>query len=82
MSHIHPSDFTFVFVISFSRLLHLTATWYDLEACRQTITPLAIQDAAAVERMQAWASTARRASSPAVAVKTQSLRAAKYRNLN
>ncbi|MBD6621101.1 AAA family ATPase [Komarekiella sp. 'clone 1'] len=54
----------------------------DLEACRQTITPLAIQDAAAVERMQAWAATARRASSPVVAAKTQSLRTAKYRNLN
>ncbi|AUB43485.1 AAA+-type ATPase, SpoVK/Ycf46/Vps4 family (plasmid) [Nostoc flagelliforme CCNUN1] len=39
-------------------------TLADLETCRQTITPLAIQDAAAVEKMQAWASTARRASSP------------------
>ncbi|WP_392529938.1 AAA family ATPase [Nostoc sp. C117] len=38
-------------------------TLADLETCRQTITPLAIQDAAAVGRMQAWASTARRASS-------------------
>ncbi|MCW5318063.1 AAA family ATPase [Nostoc sp. KVJ3] len=57
-------------------------TLADLETCRQTITPLAIQDAAAVERMQAWASTARRASSPVVAAKTQSLRAAKYRNMN
>ncbi|MGJ5634642.1 AAA family ATPase [Nostoc sp. CALU 1950] len=57
-------------------------TLADLEACRQTITPLAIQDAAAVERMQSWASTARRASSPVVAVKTQSLRAAKFRNMN
>ncbi|MBD2510048.1 AAA family ATPase [Nostoc muscorum FACHB-395] len=56
-------------------------TLADLEACRQTITPLAIQDAAAVERMQAWASTARRASSPVVAAKTQSLRAAKFRNM-
>jgi len=54
----------------------------DLENCRQTITPLAIQDAAAVERMQAWASTARRASSPVQAAKTQSLRAAKFRNMN
>ncbi|MCC5618457.1 AAA family ATPase [Nostoc sp. CHAB 5836] len=54
----------------------------DLETCRQIITPLAIQDAAAVERMQVWASTARRASSPVVAAKTQSLRAAKFRNLN
>ncbi|MBD2533475.1 AAA family ATPase [Nostoc flagelliforme FACHB-838] len=57
-------------------------TLADLETCRQTITPLAIQDAAAVERMQSWASTARRASSPVVAAKTQSLRAAKFRNLN
>ncbi|QFS51915.1 AAA family ATPase [Nostoc sphaeroides] len=57
-------------------------TLADLETCRQTITPLAIQDAAAVERMQGWASTARRASSPVVAAKTQSLRAAKFRNMN
>jgi hypothetical protein len=57
-------------------------TLSDLETCRQTITPLAIQDAAAVERMQAWASTARRASSPVVAAKTQSLRTAKFRNMN
>ncbi|WP_414569383.1 AAA family ATPase [Nostoc sp. CCY 9925] len=57
-------------------------TLADLEACCQTITPLAIQDAAAVERMQAWASTARRASSPVVAAKTQSLRTAKFRNMN
>ncbi|MHC0067678.1 AAA family ATPase [Nostoc sp. UIC 10890] len=57
-------------------------TLADLEACRQTITPLAIQDAAAVERMQAWASTARRASSLVVAAKTQSLHAAKFRNMN
>ncbi|WP_392476625.1 AAA family ATPase [Nostoc sp. C110] len=57
-------------------------TLADLETCRQTITPLAIQDAAAVERMQTWASTARRASSPVVAAKTQSLRAAKFRNMN
>ncbi|MBD2533049.1 AAA family ATPase [Nostoc flagelliforme FACHB-838] len=57
-------------------------TLADLETCRQTITPLAIQDAAAVERMQSWAATARRASSPVVAAKTQSLRAAKFRNMN
>ncbi|MDZ7970247.1 MAG: AAA family ATPase [Nostoc sp. DedSLP03] len=57
-------------------------TLADLETCRQTITPLAIQDAAAVERMQSWASTARRASSPVQAAKTQSLRAAKFRNMN
>jgi hypothetical protein len=58
------------------------ATLADLEACRQTITPLAVTDAAAVERMQSWASTARRASSAVVAAKTQSLRAAKFRNMN
>jgi hypothetical protein len=57
-------------------------TLADLEACRQTITPLAIQDAAAVSRMREWASTARQASSPVVAAKTQSLRAAKFRNMN
>jgi hypothetical protein len=58
-------------------------TLADLETCRQTITPLAIQDAAAVERMQGWAATARRASSSVVqAAKTQSLRAAKFRNMN
>jgi hypothetical protein len=57
-------------------------TLADLETCRQTITPLAITDAAAVERMQFWAATARPASSPVVAAKTQSLRAAKFRNMN
>ncbi len=54
----------------------------DLETCCQTITPLAITDAEAVERMQAWGATARRASSPVVAAKTQSLRTAKFRNIN
>ena len=62
--------------------MRIDRTLADLETCRQTITPLAITDAAAVERMQAWASTARRASSPVVAAKTQSLRAAKFRNMN
>jgi hypothetical protein len=57
-------------------------TLADLETCCQTITPLAIQDAAAVERMQFWAATARPASSPVVAAKTQSLRTAKFRNMN
>ncbi|WP_414543924.1 AAA family ATPase [Nostoc sp. CCY0012] len=53
----------------------------DLEACRQTITPLAVQDAAAVERMQTWAKTARAASS-AVSVKAaKSLRTSRF-NLN
>jgi hypothetical protein len=54
----------------------------DLETCRSSITPLAIQDAAAVSRMREWALTARQASSPVVAAKTQSLRTAKYRNMN
>jgi hypothetical protein len=58
-------------------------TLADLENCCQSITPLAVQDAAAVERMQAWASTARPASSPVVqATKQTSLRTAKFRNLN
>jgi len=54
----------------------------DLENCRQTITPLAVTDAAAVERMQSWANTARRASSPVLAAKTQSLRTPKFKNMN
>ncbi|WP_193200485.1 AAA family ATPase [Nostoc sp. MG11] len=57
-------------------------TLADLETCRQTITPLAITDAAAVERIQSWAATARRASSPVVAAKQLSLRTAKFRNMN
>jgi ATP-dependent Zn protease len=57
-------------------------TLADLEACRQTITPLAIQDAAAVERMQAWSKTARAASSPVIGAKQASLRTAKFRNMN
>ncbi|MEA5527306.1 AAA family ATPase [Nodularia spumigena] len=52
----------------------------DLEACRQTITPLAIQDAASVARMQTWAKTARAASS-AAPVKAKSLRTSRF-NLN
>jgi hypothetical protein len=54
----------------------------DLENCSHSITPLAVTDAAAVERMQSWAATARPASSAVVAAKTQSLRTAKYRNMN
>ncbi|RCJ40066.1 ATPase [Nostoc minutum NIES-26] len=54
----------------------------DLEAIRQTITPLAIQDAAAVERMRDWAKTARAASSAIADKPTQSLRTARFRNLN
>ncbi|MBC1238645.1 MULTISPECIES: AAA family ATPase [Nostoc] len=54
----------------------------DLESCRKTITPLAIQDAAAVERMRDWAKTARAASSTIADKPTQSLRTARFRNLN
>ncbi|MBD2452426.1 AAA family ATPase [Nostoc sp. FACHB-152] len=54
----------------------------DLEAIRQTITPLAVQDAAAVERMRDWAKTARAASSPIADKPTQSLKTARFRNLN
>ncbi|MBD2451976.1 AAA family ATPase [Nostoc sp. FACHB-152] len=54
----------------------------DLEACRQTITPLAVQDAAAVERMREWAKTARAASSAIADKPTQSLKTARFRNLN
>ncbi|MBH8577152.1 AAA family ATPase [Nostocaceae cyanobacterium CENA369] len=54
----------------------------DLEACRQTITPLAVQDAAAVERMRDWAKTARAASSAIADKPTQSLKTARFRNLN
>ena len=38
----------------------------DLENCSHSITPLAVTDAAAVERMQAWSKTARAASSPVI----------------
>ncbi|MBD2468810.1 AAA family ATPase [Nostoc sp. FACHB-145] len=54
----------------------------DLEACRQTITPLAVQDAAAVERMRDWSKTARAASTAIADQTTKSLRTAKFRNLN
>ncbi|WP_414573251.1 AAA family ATPase [Nostoc sp. CCY 9925] len=54
----------------------------DLEAIRQTITPLAVQDAAAVERMRDWAKTARAASSAIADKQTKSLRTARFRNLN
>jgi hypothetical protein len=54
----------------------------DLEVCRQTITPLAVQDALAVERMRDWAKTARAASSAIADKPTQSLRTARFRNLN
>jgi hypothetical protein len=54
----------------------------DLENCSHSITPLAVTDAAAVERMQAWSKTARAASSPAIGAKQASLRTAKFRNMN
>ncbi|MBD2505138.1 AAA family ATPase [Anabaena azotica] len=55
----------------------------DLEECRQTITPLAIQDAAAVEKMREWAKTAR-AASTAIAQDqpAKSIRTARHRNMN
>lgn len=55
----------------------------DLEECRQTITPLAVQDAAAVERMREWAKTARAASTAiADTPTTKSIKTARYRNMN
>ncbi len=57
-------------------------TLADLESSQTTIVPLAIQDIAAVERMQEWAKTARPASSSVSNSKTKSLRTAKMRNLN
>lgn len=54
----------------------------DLEAIRSTITPLAVQDAAAVERMRDWAKTARAASSAIADKPTQSLKTARFQNLN
>ncbi|BAY73437.1 hypothetical protein NIES23_62650 (plasmid) [Trichormus variabilis NIES-23] len=55
----------------------------DLEECRKTITPLAIQDAAAVERMREWAKTARAASTAIADTKpTQSIKTARYPNMN
>ncbi|MHC5914273.1 MAG: AAA family ATPase [Nostoc sp.] len=56
-------------------------TLADLETCRQTITPLAIQDAAAVERMREWAKTARPASTAIADQPTKSLRTPRL-NLN
>lgn len=58
-------------------------TLADLEACRNAITPLAIQDAAAVEQMQEWARTARPASSPEKTLTNNAkLRTARMRKLN
>lgn len=56
-------------------------TLTELEASRVAITPLAIQDAAAVERMQEWARTARPASSSLDSSGHQSLRTPKLRKL-
>lgn len=53
-------------------------TLADLENCQQNITPLAIQDAAAVERMQSWSKIARPASSP-VQVSKKGLRTSRFR---
>ncbi|MDB9371041.1 AAA family ATPase [Nodularia spumigena CS-586/05] len=53
----------------------------DLEVCRQTITPLAVQDAASVERMREWAKTARDASSAIAPRPSKSLRTSRF-NLN
>jgi len=54
----------------------------DLSKCRETITPLAVQDEAAVQRMREWAKTARAASSAIADKPTQSLKTARFRNLN
>jgi SpoVK/Ycf46/Vps4 family AAA+-type ATPase len=53
-------------------------TLADLENCQQNITPLAVQDAAAVERMQSWSKIARPASSP-VQVSKKGLRTSRFR---
>jgi SpoVK/Ycf46/Vps4 family AAA+-type ATPase len=53
----------------------------DLETCRNSITPLAVQDAAAVERMRDWAKAARAASS-VVEQTTKSLKTSRFRHLN
>ncbi|MBD2131042.1 AAA family ATPase [Sphaerospermopsis sp. FACHB-1094] len=53
-------------------------TLADLENCQQNITPLAVQDAAAVERMQSWSKVARPASS-SVQVSKRSLRTSRFR---
>ncbi|WGV29152.1 AAA family ATPase [Halotia branconii] len=57
-------------------------TLSDLMQCCENITPLAIQDAASVERMQAWSKTARAASSVVAQTPTKSLKTARFRNLN
>ncbi|MBW4431295.1 MAG: AAA family ATPase [Pelatocladus maniniholoensis HA4357-MV3] len=53
----------------------------DLMQCCENITPLAVNDAAAIERMQAWSKTARAASST-VQTTTKSLRTPRLRNIN
>lgn len=52
----------------------------DLEACKAAITPLAIQDKQAVERMQDWAKTARPASTNEATKAITSLRTPKLQN--
>ncbi|MBD2534603.1 hypothetical protein H6G97_36055 [Nostoc flagelliforme FACHB-838] len=54
-------------------------TLRDLMQCCENITPLAIQDAASVERMQSWAGSARAASSP-ITQQPKSLRTPRFRN--
>lgn len=53
----------------------------DLMQCCENITPLAIQDAASVERMQSWAGSARAASSP-ITQQPVGLRTPRFRNMN
>lgn len=70
-------------LLAFERDRPQQVTLGDLEECRQTITPLAVQDAAAVERMREWAKTARAASTAIADTKsTQSIKTARYRNMN
>jgi len=56
-------------------------TLADLETCTRSITPLAVQDAAAVERMQSWAKSARPASTQ-VEVKQKSIRTSRFNTNN
>jgi SpoVK/Ycf46/Vps4 family AAA+-type ATPase len=53
----------------------------DLTTAASGITPLAIQDSAAVERMQSWAKSARPAST-AVETKQKSLRTSRFNTNN
>ena len=56
-------------------------TLADLTAAASSIMPLAVQDSAAVERMQSWAKSARPASSQ-VEVKQKSLRTSRFNTNN